>query len=201
MENNGNSTQVSPQEYSPEELAVRRITASESAGADAPVRKSHIGRNIAIIAAAVILLTAGVLAFIAFALPQLTGEPNPISQIVTGIEAKNTPEELVEQLEEAYNNNDRDGMAKLFLPDQSLSRNIQGGALQLFNGLFGLFNSGETPKLDCELTELQKSEDGETAVGSIEVSAEFPFIGRQSVTLSAEFQMKGYKWYFKDITG
>lgn len=197
MENYENDTRTSPQEYSPEELTERRVTAAETGE---PVRKRHTGRNIAIIAAIIILLAAGTAAFIAFALPQLTGEPNTISKMVTGKEAKNTPEELVEQLEKAYNSNDRDAMAKLFLPDQSLSRNIQGGALQLFNGLFGLFNSGETPKLDCELKELEKSEDGETATGKIEVSAEFPFIGRQSVTLSAKFELKDHKWYFKDIT-
>ena len=182
----------SPQEYMPGEKT-QPVPAADSA----PKRKSHVVRNIVIISVSVLLLAAGVFAFIAFALPQITGEPNPISKVVTGKEAENTPEQLVEQLEAAFNKNDRDAMAKLFLPDQSLQRNLEGGALQLINGFFGLFNSGNTPQIDCELQGLEK--DGETAEGKVIVSAEFPIVGKQSVTLNASFELKDYRWYFKEL--
>ena len=163
----------------------------------APKRKKHIVRNIVIITVSVLFLAAGAFAFIAFALPQITGEPNPISKMITGKDAENTPEELVEQFETAFNKNDRDGMAKLFLPDQSLQRNLEGGAFQLINGLLGLFNSGDTPQIECDLKDLKK--DGETAEGKVVISAEFPIVGKQSITLKASFEIKDNRWYFKEL--
>ena len=88
-------------------------------------------------------------------------------------------------------------LTKLFLPDQSFERNIEGGALQLINGLFGLFNSGNTPKIECELKDLKK--DGEAAEGKMTVSAELPLVGKQSVTLNASFVIMDNRWYFKEL--
>lgn len=182
--------QKSPQEYLPGDDIQPEVKT-------APKPKRHLVRNIVIISVCVIFLAAGTLAFIAFALPQITGEPNPISSIITGKDAENTPEELVEQFEAAFNKNDRDGMAKLFLPDQSFERNIEGGALQLINGLFGLFNSGNTPQIECELKDLKK--DGEAAKGKVLISAELPLVGKQSITLNASFEIKDNRWYFKEL--
>ncbi len=183
----------SPQEYLPGEVPQPEQAAVKAAAKP----KRHLARNIVIITVSVLLVAAGTLAFIAFALPQITGELNPISKVITGKEAKNTPEELVEQFEAAFNKNDRDGMAKLFLPEQSFERNIEGGALQLINGIFGLFNSGNTPQIECELQDLKK--DGEAAEGKMTVSAELPLVGKQSVTLNASFVIMDNRWYFKDL--
>ena len=185
--------QKSPQEYLPGE----NIQPEQAEAKTAPKPKRHLLRNIVIISVSVLFLAAGTLSFIAFALPQITGEPNSISKFITGRDAENTPEELVEQFEAAFNKNDRDAMAKLFLPDQSLERNIEGGALQLINGLFGLFNSGNTPQIECELKDLKK--DGETAKGKVLISAELPLVGKQSITLNASFEIKDNRWYFKEL--
>ena len=84
-------------------------------------------RNIIIAAAGVLVLAAGAFLFAAFALPQITGEPNKISEIVEPPADRNTPAEVIKDFETAFNNNDRDGMAKCFLPEEQRGRRHRYG--------------------------------------------------------------------------
>ena len=181
---------VSPQEYL---QPVQRQTTPQPT--EKP--KRHIGRTVAVIAAAVALLGAGVFAFIVFALPAITGEQNALSEMVIGEKVVNTPEQVVREFETAFNNNDRDGMAKCFLPDQSMERNLQGGGLQLLNGLIGYFNEGASLQIRCTLENLTKKED--TATGELTMKAEVPFLGEQTLTRPILFEKQEHKWYIKEI--
>ena len=157
-------------------------------------------RNIIIAAAGVLVLATGAFLFAAFALPQITGEPNKISEIVEPPADRNTPAEVIKDFETAFNNNDRDGMAKCFLPEQSLQRNTQGGGVQVINRILGSVNSDAQLHADFELTELNKSsEDAVTATGTVRISVELPIVGEQGSSVSVSFAKEDYQWYIKDF--
>ena len=122
----------------------------------------------------------GALAFIAFALPNITGESNPVSEMFTGKkEPEFTPEKLVAKYEEAFNAGDRDAIAKLYLPDQSLKRNIEGGAYEMVQKLSD-YLLGEKVTIKCELKDDLKYE-GDTATGTVKISIDLPDINGQDV--------------------
>lgn len=140
----------------------------------------HTARIIIIAVAAVIAMILGALAFIAFALPNITGESNPVSEIFTGKkEPEYTPEKLVAKYEEAFNAGDRDAIAKLYLPDQSLKRNIEGGAYEMVQKLSD-YVLGEKVTIKCELKDDLKYE-GDTAAGTVKISIDLPDINGQDV--------------------
>ena len=140
----------------------------------------HTARIIIIAVAAVVAMILGALAFIAFALPNITGESNPVSEMFTGKkEPEFTPEKLVAKYEEAFNAGDRDAIAKLYLPDQSLKRNIEGGAYEMVQKLSD-YLLGEKVTIKCELKDDLKYE-GDTATGTVKISIDLPDINGQDV--------------------
>lgn len=140
----------------------------------------HTARIIIIAVAAVAAMILGALAFIAFALPNITGESNPVSEIFTGKkEPEYTPEKLVAKYEEAFNAGDRDAIAKLYLPDQSLKRNIEGGAYEMVQKLSD-YVLEEKVTIKCELKDDLKY-DGDTATGTVKISIDLPDINGQDV--------------------
>ena len=95
---------------------------------------------IVVIAVAVMGLLAA--AFAAFVLPRITGESNPVADLISGTKKPdNTPGDVVAAFDKAFNENDRDAMANCFLPGQSLKRNTEGGVIQIINGIRGYFGS------------------------------------------------------------
>ena len=140
----------------------------------------HTARIIIIAVAAVVAMILGALAFIAFALPNITGESNPVSEMFTGKKEPDfTPEKLVAKYEEAFNAGDRDAIAKLYLPDQSLKRNIEGGAYEMVQKLSD-YLLGEKVTIKCELKDDLKYE-GDTATGTVKISIDLPDINGQDV--------------------
>lgn len=141
----------------------------------------HTARIIIIAVAAVVAMILGALAFIAFALPNITGQSNPVSEIFTGKkEPEFTPEKLVAKYEEAFNSGDRDAIAKLYLPDQILKRNIEGGAYEMVQKLSD-YVLGEKITIKCKLGDNLKY-DGDTATGTVKVTLDLPDINGQDIT-------------------
>ena len=183
----------------PKPAAPAQPTPQQAAPMQAPQpAKRHIGRNIAIILSSVILLAAGVLAFIVYALPAITGEQNALALMVVGEKVVNTPQQVVREFETAFNHNDRDGMAKCFLPSQSLERNLQGGGIRIINNLLDYFGSDGTLQISCELENLKT--EGDTATGDLLVTTELPLFGKQTLTRPITFEKQEHKWYIKDIS-
>lgn len=186
----------SAQPSSPQEVLPHQMTGYAVPPAAPEPPKSHVVRNLIISLVVVLLLAAGAVAFIAFALPQITGEPNVVSEVVHKQEDINTPEQVVRDFETAVNNNDRDAMAKCFLSDQALKRNLQGGGWEILNNLIDSFGQ-DAIKVHCVLTDLNKQED--TASGTVRITAEVPIFGTQEYTAPATFQKKDRRWYFKEF--
>lgn len=155
--------------------------------------KKHTAGIVIGIVAGVLLLITGALAFAVFALPQLTGQSNKLSELVQIREDDNTPQQVVRDFETAFNQNDKDAMAKCFLPAQNGVRSLQGSGLTILNDLIGRFG-GATPQLSFELTNLQK--DGDDASGTIIITADLPILGTQSKDCPVTFKKQDYRWYF-----
>jgi len=155
--------------------------------------KKHTAGIIIGVAAGVLLLVAGALAFALFALPQITGQSNALSEMVQLREDENTPQQVVSDFQTAFNQNDKEAMAKCFLPSQNGMRSLQGSGVKLFNDLVGKFG-GTTPQLSFELTGLQK--DGDTAAGTVIITADLPILGTQSKDFPVTFKKEDYRWYF-----
>lgn len=155
--------------------------------------KKHTAGVIIGIVAGVLLLAVGALAFAVFALPQITGQSNKLSELVQLREDENTPQQVVRDFQTAFNQNDKEAMAKCFLPSQNGMRSLQGSGVKLFNDLVGLFG-GATPQLSFELTGLQK--DGDDASGTVIITADLPIIGTRSREFPVTFKKQDYRWYF-----
>ena len=209
-----------PNEKSPNEIddgfssSEEKITPISTQTSNEPSKKKtkHTARIIIIVVAAVVAMIIGALAFIAFALPNITGQSNPISEIFTGKkEPEYTPEKLVAKYEEAFNAGDRDGVAKLYLPDQSLQRNLQGGAYEMVQKISDNM-LGEKIKIKCELKDDLKY-DGDTATGTVKVTLDLPEVNGQDTSFFAKlFGIETEKdkpvtfekytdgnWYFKEF--
>ena len=142
----------------------------------------HTARIIIIAVAAVVAMILGALAFMAFALPNITGQSNPVSEMISGKkEPEYTPEKLVAKYEEAFNAGDRDGIAKLYLPDQSLKRNVEGGAYEMVQKLSN-YVLGEKLTINCKLGDDLKY-DGDTATGTVKVTLNLPKVSGQDISL------------------
>ena len=92
-----------------------------------------------------VLLIAGALAFAVFALPQITGQQNKLSELVHIREDENTPQQVVRDFQTAFNQNDKEAMTKCFLPAQNGARSLQGSGVKLLNDLIATFG-GATPQ-------------------------------------------------------
>ena len=155
--------------------------------------KKHIGRDIAVIAGIVVGLLAAALLFTALVLPHITGEKNEVSRFITQQYDENTPAQVIQEFVTAFNNDDRDAMAKCYAPNKRLTGNLQAGGLTIANGALGLFGDDNKVQIQGELTDLNK--DGDNATGKVIFSAELPFVGKQSATATVTFVKKDYHWY------
>ncbi|MBQ4179201.1 MAG: hypothetical protein II615_00400 [Ruminococcus sp.] len=156
-----------------------------------PPKKHTTGIIIGIVAG--VLLIAGALAFAVFALPQITGQQNKLSELVHIREDENTPQQVVRDFQTAFNQNDKEAMTRCFLPAQNGARSLQGSGVKLLNDLIATFG-GATPQLSFELTGLQK--DGDTATGTVIITADLPILGTQSKDFPVTFKKQDYRWYF-----
>ncbi|MBQ1452604.1 MAG: hypothetical protein IIZ23_01410, partial [Ruminococcus sp.] len=138
--------------------------------------------------------------FMAFVLPRITGESNPVSDLVSGTQPpENTPNDVVAAFDKAFNENDRDAMANCFLPGQSLKRNAEGGAVQALNGILGYFGS-DNITAHFKLESLTYDENDSTkATGRVKLSYTLPILGDMTKDLSATFKLENNKWYCDDF--
>lgn len=155
--------------------------------------KKHIGRDIAVIAGIVAALLAAALLFTVLVLPKIAGEENAVSRFVTQKTEDNTPAQVINEFVTAFNNDDRDGMAKCYAPDKRLKGNLQAGGLTAANGALGLFGEDKKVQIQGELTELKT--EGDTATGKAIFSTELPFVGKKSITATVTFIKQDYRWY------
>lgn len=173
-----------------------------------PEKKKHTVRIIVIAAASVLVLLLGALAFVAFALPNITGENNAISNMVgsTKVKQGRTPQELVTAFEKAFNDGNREEIAKLYLPDQSVKSNLKGGVFQIMQSVSD-YASGQKISIECELMD-DLTYDGDSATGTVRIIATLPTIngidlnalGKPTYTINATFEKyKDGDWYFKEF--
>ena len=154
-------------------------------------------RVVIIVVIAVVVMGLLAAAFMAFVLPRITGESNPVSDLVSGTQPpENTPNDVVVAFDKAFNDNDRDAMANCFLPGQSLKRNAEGGAVQVLNGILGYFGS-DNITAHFKLESLTYDEtDSTKATGRVKLSYTLPIFGDMTKDLSATFKLENNKWYF-----
>ena len=55
----------------------------------------------------------------------------------------------------------------------------------------------KTMQIECELTDLK--ENGDTATGTVVLTADVPLVGKQVAYQPAKFQKKDGKWYFSEF--
>lgn len=153
-----------------------------------------------IVVIAVVVMGLLAAAFAAFVLPRITGESNPVADLISGTKKPdNTPGDVVAAFDKAFNENDRDAMANCFLPSQSLKRNVEGGAVQALNGILGYFGS-DNITAHFKLESLTYDEtDSTKATGRVKLSYTLPILGDMTKDLSATFKLENNKWYFDDF--
>ena len=153
-----------------------------------------------IVVIAVVVMGLLAAAFAAFVLPRITGESNPVSDLISGTKKPdNTPGDVVAAFDKAFNENDRDTMANCFLPSQSLKRNVEGGAVQVLTGILGYFGS-DNITAHFKLESLTYDENDSTkATGRVKLSYTLPILGDMTKDLSATFKLENNKWYFDDF--
>ena len=174
-----------------------------SVGAFEPVpakKSTQTKRVVIIVVIAVVVMGLLAAAFMAFVLPRITGESNPVSDLVSGTQPpENTPNDVVAAFDKAFNENDRDAMANCFLPGQSLKRNTEGGVVQIINGIRGYFGS-DNITAHFELESLTYDENDSTkATGRVKLSYTLPILGDMTKDLSATFKLENNKWYFSEF--
>ncbi len=162
------------------------------------VKKGISVKTIIIIIAAAVGVIGGGVAFTGFALPAITGKPNFISNIINpGSKESSTPANVVEDFETAFNNNDIDAIKECFISEQAAMRKLQSGSIITANKFISMFNDGKTMQIECELTDLK--ENGDTATGTVVLTADVPIVGKQVAYQPAKFQKKDGKWYFSEF--
>ena len=162
------------------------------------VKKGISVKTIIIIIAAAVGVIGGGVAFTGFALPAITGKPNFISNIINpGSKESSTPANVVEDFETAFNNNDIDAIKECFISEQAAMRKLQSGSIITANKFISMFNDGKTMQIECELTDLK--ENGDTATGTVVLTADVPLVGKQVAYQPAKFQKKDGKWYFSEF--
>ena len=161
------------------------------------VKKGVSVKTIIIIIAAAVGVIGGGVAFTGFALPAITGKPNFISNIINPGSESSTPANVVEDFETAFNNNDIDAIKECFISEQAAMRKLQSGSIITANKFISMFNDGKTMQIECELTDLK--ENGDTATGTVVLTADVPLVGKQVAYQPAKFQKKDGKWYFSEF--
>ena len=161
------------------------------------VKKGVSVKTIIIIIAAAVGVIGGGIAFTGFALPAITGKPNFISNIINPGSESSTPANVVEDFETAFNNNDIDAIKECFISEQAAMRKLQSGSIITANKFISMFNDGKTMQIECELTDLK--ENGDTATGTVVLTADVPLVGKQVAYQPAKFQKKDGKWYFSEF--
>ena len=161
------------------------------------VKKGVSVKTIIIIIAAAVGVIGGGIEFTGFALPAITGKPNFISNIINPGSESSTPANVVEDFETAFNNNDIDAIKECFISEQAAMRKLQSGSIITANKFISMFNDGKTMQIECELTDLK--ENGDTATGTVVLTADVPLVGKQVAYQPAKFQKKDGKWYFSEF--
>ena len=162
-----------------------------------PTSTKKVVINVVIAVIAVVVMALLAVPFTAFVLPRITGESNPVADLISGTKKPdNTPGDVVAAFDKAFNENDRDAMANCFLPSQSLKRNVEGGAVQVLNGILGYFGS-DNITAHFKLESLTYDEtDSTKATGRVKLSYTLPILGDMTKDLSATFKLENNKWYF-----
>ena len=206
-----------PQTYAPQQPAAPTGTTAADVGKAVAkgtakaVKKGVSVKAIIIIIAAAVGVIGGGIAFTGFALPAITGKPNFISNIINpgskestpakvveDFEKESTPAKVVEDFETAFNNNDIEAIKECFISEQAAMRKLQSGALIFLNEFISSYNDGKTMPIECELTDLK--ENGDTATGTVVITADLPIAGRRVLANEpAKFQKKDGKWYFSEF--
>ena len=127
----------------------------------------------------------------------VTSKPNFISNIINPGNKESAPAKVVEDFETAFNNNDIDAINECFISEQAATRKLQSGSIITSNKFISMFNDGKTMQIECELTDLK--ENGDTATGTVVLTADVPLVGKQVAYQPAKFQKKDGKWYFSEF--
>ena len=195
--NNPAQTYAPQQPAAPTGTTAADVGKAVAKGTAKAVKKGISVKTIIIIIAAAVGVIGGGVAFTGFALPAITGKPNFISNIINPGSESSTPANVVEDFETAFNNNDIDAIKECFISEQAAMRKLQSGSIITANKFISMFNDGKTMQIECELTDLK--ENGDTATGTVVLTADVPIVGKQVAYQPAKFQKKDGKWYFSEF--
>ena len=196
--NNPAQTYAPQQPAAPSGTTAANVGKAVAMGTAKAVKKGISVKTIIIIIAAAVGVIGGGVAFTGFALPAITGKPNFISNIINPGSNESTPANVVEDFEKAFNNNDVDAIKECFISEQAAMRKLQSGSIITANKFISMFNDGKTMQIECELTDLK--ENGDTATGTVVITADLPIAGRRVLANEpAKFQKKDGKWYFSEF--
>lgn len=195
--NNPAQTYAPQQPAAPTGTTAADVGKTVAKGTAKAVKKGISVKTIIIIIAAAVGVIGGGIAFTGFALPAITGKPNFISNIINPGSKESTPAKVVEDFETAFNNNDIDAIKECFISEQAAMRKLQSGSIITANRYISMLYDGKTMQIECELTDLK--ENGDTATGTVVLTADVPIVGKQVAYQPAKFQKKDGKWYFSEF--
>lgn len=193
--NNPAQTYAPQQPAAPTGTTAADVGKTVAKGTAKAVKKGISVKAIIIIIAAAVGVIGGGIAFTGFALPAITGKPNFISNIINPGSESSTPAKVVEDFETAFNNNDIDAIKECFISEQAAMRKLESGSIITANRFISMFT--DAMQIECELTDLK--ENGDTATGTVVLTADVPIVGKQVAYQPAKFQKKDGKWYFSEF--
>ncbi len=175
--------------------------------AEVPPKKSKLPVIIIISVTAAAVIAAGVFFAIWFFGGKNSGEKDTVSSSAS-LSAAQTDSaarseqtngqfsELISNLEKALNDNDEQAIADQFVPEQ---RDLKLGESTVFKNISELIDrTGQKITYKLEFKDDVKV-DGDTASGSLKISASIPIIGDQSADAKVTFKKVDGKWYISEI--